>query len=698
MDRPLDILILEDVATDADLALRELHRAGLECRARRVETEDAFRQALAGTPPDLILSDFALPSFDGLSALAIARSACPDTPFIFVSGHIGEEMAIEALKHGATDYVLKGNLKRLAPVVQRAVEEAAESAARARAEHELRASEARFRLLIDGLKDYALYMVDPLGRVTTWNAGGERLTGYHEEEVLGRHFSCFFPPEEIELGKPAEFLKAATAHGRVEEEGWRLKKDGSRFWANVVTTALRSEDGQLIGFARIVRDITERKNQEAQLVYLATHDCLTGLPNRNLLEDRLAQAIAHAQRLQRPMAVVFVDLDRFKLVNDTLGHDKGDLLLKIVGHELAGAVRVGDTVARSGGDEFVIVMSDLAHEDDVSRVVDKLTASLSRPFSIAGHDLYASASIGVALYPKDGETVQDLLRNADTAMFRAKESGKGQHCFYSPEMDARIADRLALESRLRRAVELEQFVLHYQPKLDMKTRRISGLEALLRWNDPEAGLLPPARFIPILEETGMIIEAGRWAMERAVADYIRWRALGLAPPQVAVNVSAVQLRQGSFVDMVVKTLERLGETAPCLGLEITESLIIEDFESSIGKLRHLRNMGLEICIDDFGTGHSSLNYISRLPVDALKIDRSFVVGMAADPTSMAIVSAIISLAHSLDLKVVAEGVETEEQANLLRLLKCDEMQGYLCSPPVPAQRIEEMLGDRRGWK
>ena len=434
--------------------------------------------------------------------------------------------------------------------------------------------------------------------------------------------------------------------------------------------------------------------KEEKLNYLAYYDALTGLPNSTLFKDRLTQFVHAATRNAGRVAAIIVNLDRFRYLNDSLGRHSGDALLKLVGKRLVEVLREPFSVARTGADTFALAVAGLRHEDDVVDLLrDRVFPALGEPFEINGTEIRVSAKAGVVLYPGDGSDAEILLRNAEAALKQAKSSGE-KYLFYTPEMNARVAEKLALETKLRRALDREEFVLHYQPKVDMASGRLCGLEALIRWNDPDTGLVPPAKFIPLLEETGLILEVGTWAMRRALEDARGWRTEGVAPPRVAVNVSALQLQQANFVDSVQQVVRAYGEGDCELDLEITESLVMRDIETTMGKLAMLREIGVQIAIDDFGTGYSSLGYLAKLPVNALKIDRSFIAGLTTGPESAAIVSTIITLANSLGLSVIAEGVETDGQADILRRLKCDEMQGYLFSKPLPPEEIGAFL---RRW-
>jgi diguanylate cyclase (GGDEF)-like protein/PAS domain S-box-containing protein len=425
--------------------------------------------------------------------------------------------------------------------------------------------------------------------------------------------------------------------------------------------------------------------------YLAFHDPLTGLPNRTVLIDRLAQMLSAARRGNQLAGVMFFDVERFRLVNDTLGRSAGDEFLKEVAERFKAAIRAQDTVVRVGADVFAVAVSGITSVADAMHFfVDRLTRAFTPPIIVGGRELRAVLKAGIAMFPNDGDTAEILCRNAEAALKKAKEAGD-RYVFYTPELNARVAEALALENRLRGALEAGQFVLHYQPKVDTKTRALVGLEALIRWNDPELGLVPPGKFIPLMEETGIILQAGRWALKRAVTDIQSWRAKGYAASRVAVNVSQVQLRQPDFVQSVLQALEGFGDTEPLLDLEITESMVMQNLDATVQALQTLRGAGVETSLDDFGTGYSSLAYVSRLPVVALKIDRSFVVEMTFSHYARTIVQTVISLAHSLGLKVIAEGVDAEEQATLLATFGCDQMQGYLISRPVPPEQIEAML-------
>ena len=1111
MKTPINVLLVEDVRTDAELAIRELTRAGLATKHRIVETEEGFREALAKLAPDVILSDFSMPRFDGMRALSMARDLCPDVPFIFVSGTIGEENAIRALKNGATDYVLKSNLIRLPAAVERALQDARERAAHRQTQRE---SEAKYRNLIDAMSEglgvqdgkglitfmnkracemlgyeleemvgnpitflfdeenrqvlreqmasrrkgkqesfeiawlrkdggkidtiitprprfdesgelvesvavftditqrkrmeravrdaelkyraifehavEGIFLVDAEGRVLSSNPRLARMLGYESPEKMGTDVGSVAHQVYAERGARRRFRELIDKRGVVEdfETQWR-RKDGSIFWVSLTGRLIDKETGGLIhhlGMARDIseqrkrdeemrrfraamdisgdaillvdrasmryvdvnqtfcdlvgytrqelvgmtpmelfsadrktlerdydaiienknsgankvegqyrrkdgalipietrrralqtengwiivgtaRDITERKEAEAKinrlnrvhamlsginaaivriadraelfeevcrisseagqfsavwigvvdrdamlvkpvawrgseanverlreaqfslrenvpeehsivadavrtrkavvsndvqndprihqkeglaaldvrsvamlpllagnevagvlvlrssetgffdadevklllelagdigfaldhiekanrLDYLAYYDSLTGLANRTLFLERLSQCFHAAGLAGDKVALVLADVERFRTVNESLGRQAGDDLLK----QLAGRLALGGgrgEVARIGADNFAVMLQGIKGKSEVTRRVERMWHEcFSEAFRLGETDIRISAKAGVALFPNDGADAETLLGNAEAALRRAKETGE-RHLFHALEMTAKTGEKLTLENSLRQALEKDEFVLHYQPKVDLTARRIVGVEALIRWQNPELGLVPPGHFIPLMEETGLILDVGAWALAQAVSDHSRWTAMGLAAPRVAVNVSAIQLRRGDFVSVVKEALKR-GSVPPGIDLEITESLVMEDIQGNIEKLKAIQALGLSIAIDDFGTGYSSLGYLAKLPLQALKIDRSFIITMLNNSDTMTLVQTIISLAHSLRLKVVAEGVEEEGQAKMLRLLRCDEMQGYLFSRPLPFDQLAALLAE-----
>ena len=734
--QPIRMLLVEDNPADAELELRELKRAGLRLEHRVVDTEQAFRGELTAAVPEVILSDFSMPQFDGMQALALARELAPDVPFIFVSGTIGEEYAIRALKNGATDYVLKTNLLRLPAAVERALETARErAAARALAGRlarlqrirefvgEVNAAIVRIRDRQELFEAFCRIAIERGGFESARLVELDRETGLLRLAVTDSHDSL--GPLVAQYNRDREGAPSLLAHavrtGRAvisnnaaNDERAQLREWYARQGVHSVACLPYGPKDKLSGILvlnakersffdademQLLGELTDNLSFALELIekqerlnYLAYYDALTGLPNHALFHDRLGRAIQSAMATSAMMALMLIDLERFKAINDTLGRATGDRVLQAVARRLQEVVGDLERVARLGGNTFAVMFPDIAVAQEAGRRLEQDPAQFfGLPFEIDGRELRLAVKAGVAVYPADGPDADALFRNAEASLTQAKE--RGERClFYTPQINARVAEQLELEHRLRRAVERGELFLHYQPKLDLATRRIVGLEALMRWRPPEEALLvPPVKFIPVLEETGLILEAGRQAIRSAAEVYRAWQAAGLAPPRVAVNVSALQLRRRGFVAEVRAALGDRAHDGGGVDLEITESLLMSEVSDSIRKLREVREMGMHIALDDFGTGYSSLAYLSKLPVDTVKIDRGFVRGMTEHAGDTTIVSAIISLAQSLHLKVVAEGVESEQQAEVLRRLRCDQAQGYLFSPPVPAGRIEELL-------
>jgi len=474
-----------------------------------------------------------------------------------------------------------------------------------------------------------------------------------------------------------------------------VRPDGTICWVRDRAFPVRDREGRLYRVAGIAQDITARREAEERLLHLAHYDGLTGLPNRVLFYDRLKQALAHARRTHSTLAVLFLDLDRFKKVNDTLGHGAGDNLLQQVSGRLTGCMRAGDTVSRLGGDEFAIALSDLADPEDARLVTQKILTALAATFQLEGAEVYVTTSIGITLYPNDSEDQDALLKNADTAMYRAKDSGRNGYQFYTPEMNARALEKLKLENDLRRALERQEFVLYYQPKTSLASGEITGFEALLRWQHPDLGLVPPAEFVPMLEETGLIVPVGRWLLAAACKQIKIWEAANLRPPPVAINLSARQFMEKELGITVKRVLEEYCVAARLIELEITESSIMSNTEEAEKTLAYLNNLGVSLAIDDFGTGYSSLGYLRRFPLDSLKIDRSFIRDITTNIDDATITRAIIGMAHNLNLKVIAEGVETEAQITFLAANGCDDIQGYYFARPLPAGECEQLLREDR---
>jgi diguanylate cyclase (GGDEF)-like protein/PAS domain S-box-containing protein len=472
-------------------------------------------------------------------------------------------------------------------------------------------------------------------------------------------------------------------------------KDGTYRWIYDKMRLLRDPTGKPLEIVGSWMDITPRKQAEETIRHLAYYDALTDLPNRLLFNDRLTLALAHAHRNQQQVAVMLIDLDRFKVINDTLGHATGDRLLQDVAQRLTGCLREGDTVARLGGDEFMLLLPGVEHTRGTIKIVQKILEAFKAPFYFKDHELHITPSIGIALYPDDGQDAQTLLKNADTALHRAKEQGRNNYQFYTSTMNATALERLSLEGKLRHALEREEFVVHYQPQVSLSTGQIVGMEALVRWQHPDLGLIPPMKFIPLVEETGLIVPLGFWVLRTACAQNKAWQEAGYPPLKVAVNLSTRLFKQQTLIQAVAQTLNETGLDPGYLELELTEGIIMENIEAAITTLKELKKMGIHVSVDDFGTGYSSLAYLKRFPIDTLKIDRSFVLDLTTDPDDAMIAVLIINMAHNLKLKVIAEGVESKEQLAFLRSHGCDEIQGYLFSRPIPAEEFVKLLQQRK---
>jgi len=691
MDRtPVQLLFVEDSELDAELSVRALEQGGFDVAWERVQAEDDLKRALQSSKPQAILSDFSMPGFDGIQALRVVREMSPGLPFIFVSGTIGEERAIEAIRLGATDYVLKNNMRRLGTAVRRALSESAERERIRIAEEE----RARLVQILEATSDY-VGMSDPDGKIIYLNAAGRKLTGLPESGGIDKQIGEIHPQWARELiereGRPTA-ARAGVWHG----ETAILGAEGAEIPVSQVIIAHHGRDGEIRFFSAISRDIRERKAYEARLRYLVNYDALTGLPNRTLLGDRTVQAITHARRSGRPAALLVLNLDRFKLVNESYSHGTGDALLKMVADRLRGVVREGDTVARLGADTFAVLAADLARPDDALGVARKIQEAIRPSFGLEGRDphitvSHVTVSLGASTYPRDGEEFDILLRNAEAAMHRVKADGRNGFQFYAAAMTRQATDRVEMENELRLALGRSELEVHYQPQVDLADGRIDGVEVLMRWHHRARGWIPPVQFIPVAEDCDLIHPLGEFALVQGCRQIGFWDRAGLAELRLAVNVSAQQFRSPGFVEAVTRVLWATELDPRRLELELTESVLVDNRDEAILILKRLKALGVQIAIDDFGTGYSSLSYLSRLPIDCLKIDRSFINRVHEHGHDAAIAQAVISLAHSLGLRVIAEGVETAEQREFLRAHACDQGQGYLFSHPVPPDAIMRLV-------
>lgn len=807
MSKPLlRTLIIEDSEDDAFLLSRFLQQT-YELIHVRVDSANGLTKALQESEWDLVLSDHAMPGFDSFAALKIVQQSGHDLPFIIVSGAIGEDLAVAAIKAGAHDYLLKSNLKRLIPAIERELQAA-------QARRTQFQTEQRFRATFE----QAAVGIAHIGLDGRWMRVNHKLciiTGYNEEELLLQklgHSSITFPDDLTDELASMQQLLAGDIPSLTKEIRY-IRKDGSLVWVNltwslthtttgepdyfieviediterkeaterlrlfarifdtinegvVVTdsrnqilfvnpaftvitgyspeeaigkdpgmlhsglmdplfyermwqsikktgrwqgeisdrrkngesyvewlsiSAMKDNKGEFSHYIAVILDISERKAAEERMVYIAQHDFLTGLPNRMMLHDRLTQAIAHSEREQRKVAVMFLDLDRFKVINDTLGHLVGDKLLKIVGDRISSVARITDTVSRLGGDEFAILLTDVGNSDDLAAIAIKILRSVAVPCVIDGNEIEVTTSVGISVFPEDGVDSESLLAHADAAMYQAKLNGRNVYQFFTHDMNRRSLERMSMKNKLSHALERDELYLLYQPQVDLQSGCIIGAEALVRWDHPLYQNVLPSQFIPIAEENGLIPQIGEWVLREACRQNQEWRKQGLIEITMAVNLSTIQFRQKNLGETIKTILHESGLPPSGLELEITEGSVMHDAEAAILLLEDMKAMGLKLSVDDFGTGYSSLSYLKRFPIDKFKIDQSFVHDLATDKDSAMIVNAIITLAHGLNLKVIAEGVETAEQVAFLKHHGCDEIQGYYFSKPVNAEQFTMFL-------
>ena len=853
MSRPLRVLIVEDSPDDADLLMHELRRGGYAPTFERVETASAMKMMLENHVWDVILADHSMPHFSAIGALTQLQLIGLDLPFIIVSGSIGEDNAVACMKAGAHDYVMKDNLARLVPSIEREIREAEERRKRKQAEESLRKSAASlanaqqivhlgnwewdlikntfywsdeayrifglvpqsfcptYEAFLDAVyaddrelvkksvrdalyerKPYSIdhrivlpdgsdrivheeaeIIFDNTGKVIQMNGTVQDITERKQLEkelrVLNESLEQHVAERTSALVRANEELQVEIeARKRIEEdlfdseEQYRLlfESNPHPMWVydletlnflavnnaaihhygysredflamavkdirpfedipalldsvSDVTTGFdmagiwrhRKKDGSIIYVeinshtiifagrrAEVVlaNNVTERKWMEEKVKHMAFHDALTSLPNRILFNDRLTLALAHAHRNKEMLAVLFLDLDRFKGINDALGHAVGDRLLRNVADRLKSCIRDEDTVARFAGDEFTLLLSGITQAEHVIVIARKILGDFRRSWMISGHELYITASIGIALYPKDGEDAETLLKNADTAMYHAKEQGRNNYQFCTTAMHAKSFEKIMLESSLRRALDRDEFVVYYQPLVNISTEQVVGMEALVRWRHPVRGLLPPDEFLALSETTRLIVFIDELVLYTVCAQSKAWQDAGFQPLCVAVNISAHTFHQPNLVEIVTLVLQKTGLDPHFLGLEITEGSAMQDIETTIYKLCKLSDLGIQIAIDDFGMGFSSLSYLKKFPIHKLKISQHFVSGIVTDQHDKVIVASVIALAQSLKFKVVAEGVETEEQLLFLKQRQCDEMQGYLFCKPLPAEAFGKM--------
>jgi diguanylate cyclase (GGDEF)-like protein/PAS domain S-box-containing protein len=638
---------------------------------------------------DAVLLNLSLPDSQGIETFDKLFIATPDVPILILGGDDNEALAKQAVVRGAQDHLAAGHLDSYS--LPRALRNAIDRQA---VEDALYVEKERALVTLNSIGD-AVLCTDVSGKITYLNLVAETMTGWGREEAIGQSLAEVF--RIVDNATPRNFrdpIKAAVEQNMTTGlivDCVLIRRDGFESVIEDSSASIHDRAGRVIGAVIVFHDVSAARAMSRQMTHAAQHDLVTNLPNRLLLNDRIAQSISLARRQNRPLAVIFLDLDRFKYINDSLGHATGDKLLQAVSKRLLAGLRGSDTVSRQGGDEFVILLSEIADPEDVAASARKILLLLNAPHSIGGQDLLIGGSIGISVYPADGEDAETLIKNADTAMYRAKERGRNNFQFFKAEMNLKAVERQSLEGNLRRAFEREEFLLHYQPKVNLDTGEITGGEALIRWQHPDRGLVPPSQFVPIAEDCGLILQIGRWVLREACSQARAWQNEGLPPLRIAVNVSAVEFRDKGFAERVQTVLSETGLEARYLELELTEGVLMEDAESMVSVLQELKRMGVHLAVDDFGTGYSSLSYLRQFPIDVLKIDQSFVHQITADPDDSMIVSAIINMAKSLKHVVVAEGVETREQRNYLQAQHCAEGQGNLFSRPLAAARFAHFM-------
>jgi len=673
-----------DVFTDALLNATDGPFQG-EC----VKTLAEGVRRLRGREFWAVFLNLSLPDSQGLETFDKLALAVPGVPTLIIAGAKDVGVALEALRHGAKDYLLEDHLDRDSFV--RAVRNMAE---RKTVEEMLFTEKERAQVTLDSIGD-AVLSTDLQGKVIYLNVVAEKITGWTREEAVGKDIDEVFVIVDGGTREPcANPLKTAITKNRtvgLTPNCILIRRDGAEFAIEDSAAPIHDQRGLATGAVIVFHDVSVARALGAEMSHLAQHDILTNLPNRTLLQDRVTQAIATASRNDSRIAVLFLDLDGFKHINDSLGHAIGDRLLQSVAKRLLAAVRTSDTVSRVGGDEFVILLSEVTHAGDAGVKAGKILSALSAPFEIDQNTLRVTASIGVTTYPEDGQSAELLMRNADLAMYQAKEKGRSNCQFFEKGMNVRAVERQSIEGDLRCALEQDEFVVHYQPKIHLKTGAITGVEALVRWQHPRRGLVGPLQFISIAEDCGLMLPIGKWVLRESCRQAKAWLDAGLPPVEMAVNVSSVEFRNDEFLESIGTILKETGLEPRYLELELTESVLMQHADFSVPVLQKLKAMGVRLAIDDFGTGYSSLSYLRQFPIDTLKVDQSFIHEINAETDEAAIISAVINMGCRMKHRVIAEGVETAEQLAFLRAHGCDEGQGYYFARPMPAAETAKLL-------
>jgi diguanylate cyclase (GGDEF)-like protein/PAS domain S-box-containing protein len=689
--KPIKVLLLvEDNPADVRLLREMFHeQSSHHTELTQVETMGQAEKHLAGGAVDIILLDLGLPDAQGLESIRRARAVAPRVPLVVLTALDDESMAARALQAGVQDYLIKGQID--ARGLLRALRHAVE---RKSMQEELYEEKERAQVTLNSIGD-AVICTDISGNITFLNLVAVRMTGWSRDEAAGRPMAEVFRVLDATSRKttpnPMEMAVRQNRTMHLPSNCILIQRDGCEIPIEDSVAPIHDREGQATGVVIVFRDVSSGQTMALQMAHSAHHDFLTGLPNRKLLNDRVGQAILSATRSMKKVAVLFLDLDGFKYINDSLGHSIGDRVLQSVAKRLVDSVRGSDTVSRQGGDEFVVLLSEVELSEGVAITARRLLQVGAEPHSIDHHDLYVTTCIGVSIYPDDGLDVETLIKNADTAMYQAKENGRQTYQFFKAAMNVRAVERQSIEGSLRRALERQEFAVHYQPKINLRTGEISGAEALMRWTHPTRGLVSPAQFIPVAEDCGLILPIGNWVLREACKQTRTWVEAGLPLGTMGVNISAVEFRNENFLEGVFAILKDTGLNPNLLELELTESVLMKRPESTASVLQALRAKGVQVAVDDFGTGYSSLSYLQKFSIDALKIDQSFVRRITTAPTETTIVTAVISMARSLKLRVVAEGVETLKELEFLQAHQCDEAQGYYFSRPVPPEQFAKLL-------
>jgi len=684
------LLLVEDNPGDARLIREMLNEQGSHnTELTHVQCMSEAEQHLAQHAVDFILLDVDLPDAQGLQAVRRAHGAAPHVPLVVLTGLDDESLAAQALQEGAQDYLIKGQIdtRGLLRALRYAVE-------RKTMEEALFVEKERAQVTLNCMGD-AVACTDILGNISFLNLVAEKMTGWSLREAAGRPLAEVFrivdATSHETIRNPMELRVEQNRFVNLPSNCLLIRCDGLEIPIEDSVAPIHDREGQTTGAVFVFRDVSLARAMARQMTHSAEHDFLTGLPNRMLLNAQISQAIAMASRQRRKVAILFLDLDGFKHINDSLGHAVGDKLLQSIAKRVVDCVREADTVSRQGGDEFVVLLSEVGRAEDAAIAASKILQAVARAHPIDQQDLHVTTSIGVSVYPDDGLDAETLIQNADTAMYQAKANGRQTYQFFKPAMNIRAVERQSIEQSLRSALERQEFALHYQPKIDLSTGAITGAEALIRWKHPVRGLLYPAQFIPIAEDCGLILPIGNWVLREACKQAQAWVDAGLPLASIAVNISAMEFRDENFLEGVFAALNDTGLDPSSLELELTESVLMKHAESTVSILKALRMRGVQLAVDDFGTGYSSLNYLTEFPIDALKIDQSFVHRITTTPNETTIVTAVISMGRSLKLRVVAEGVETQEEVAFLRAHQCDEAQGYYFSRPVPPDQFARLL-------